>query len=170
MWQLPAAEDASPGPREPAGPSGGHSQALGAAGLWYPAARDAGWDPRQVPRMLFLRDHRTSCLLAVRARLSSTFSGDFHQQKEQPLPLLSLPPHSASFFIRALIPSRPSRLLSFPHQCHLPLRPPCSLCKWHPLGSCKQGSWAPLGKQRSIQMGTCFAPRHKGGVQCLPIK
>ena len=51
-----------------------------------------------------------------------------------------------------------SRLLSFPHQCHLPLGPPCSLCKWHPLESCKQGSWAPLGKQRFIQMGTCFAP------------
>lgn len=128
-----------------------------------------GWDPKQIPRMLCLRDHRTSHLLAVRASLSSTGS-DFHRQKKQPLPLLFPLPHLASFFIRALIPSRLSRLLSFPHQCYLPLGSPCSLCKWHPLESCKQGRWAPLGKERFIQMGICFAPRHKGGVQCLPIK
>ena len=57
------------------------------------------WDPKQIPRMLFLRDHRTSRLLAVRASLSSTVSRDSHHQEKQPLPLLSPPPHLASFFI-----------------------------------------------------------------------
>lgn len=179
MWQLPAAEDASPVPREPAGPSGGHSQALRPAGLWSPAARDAGWDPNgsNGPKW----DKYPECSSSETTGLAASWqSGPASAPPSQEIStirksnpslssLLSPPPHLASF-IRALIPSRPSRLLSFTHQCHLPPRPPCSLCKWHPLGSCNQGSWVPLGKQRSIQMGTYSAPRHKGGVQCLPIK
>lgn len=51
-----------------------------------------GWDPKQIPRMLCLRDHRTSHLLAVRASLSSP-AQEVSTKSAWPLPLLSpLPP------------------------------------------------------------------------------
>lgn len=78
MWQLTAAEDGPPVPREPASHSGGHSQACWAVFM----CKDG--TPNQHPECSSLDIHRTSCVPA--AELSQS------HQKEQPV-LPSLPSH-----------------------------------------------------------------------------
>ena len=165
MWQLPAAEDESPVRREPTGPSGGYSQALrrlfpGPQACWAVVTWNQGCRDGTQNKYPECSSSETTGLAASwqSGPASAPLSPEIPTIRKSspslssPLPLTWH--HSSSEHL-----SPPdSRLLSFPHQCHLPLGPPCSLCKWHPLESCKQGSWAPLGKQRFIQMGTYFSP------------